>query len=198
MKSFYKITVKPKKEFNIKIDDNFKRKIIKNKPWFLILNKNTLFEDHINFNDKKAGSTATITSKGIIEYKELIFLKKEVDIVRTIAVIVGMLKLTKIVYLEDKIPFNFSFEMINVKNREILRSESLSIYGELKVKNDVSVNKDGDFSNINPYEFVNLLMVDILKQIDCPIDESILKKEVKNSIDVLDNPLMFAIKTNLQ
>ncbi|MEM5799927.1 MAG: hypothetical protein QXZ43_04670 [Candidatus Aenigmatarchaeota archaeon] len=198
MKSFYKITVKPKKEFNIKIDDNFKRKIIKNKPWFLILNKNTLFEDHINFNDKKAGSTATITSKGIIEYKELIFLKKEVDIVRTIAVIVGMLKLTKIVYLEDKIPFNFSFEMINVKNREILRSESLSIYGELKVKNDVSVNKDGDFSNINPYEFVNLLMVEILKQIDCPIDESILKKEVKNSIDVLDNPLMFAIKTNLQ
>ncbi|MBU5688461.1 MAG: hypothetical protein QW350_01690 [Candidatus Aenigmatarchaeota archaeon] len=198
MKSFYKITVKPKKEFNIKIDDNFKRKIIKNKPWFLILNKNTLFEDHINFNDKKAGSTATITSKGIIEYKELIFLKKEVDIVRTIAVIVGMLKLTKIVYLEDKIPFNFSFEMINVKNREILRSESLSIYGELKVKNDVSVNKDGDFSNINPYEFVNLLMVDILKQIDCPIDESILKKEVKNSIDVLDNPLMFTIKTNLQ
>ncbi|MEM5799575.1 MAG: hypothetical protein QXZ43_02835 [Candidatus Aenigmatarchaeota archaeon] len=162
------------------------------------MNENTLFEDHIDFSDKKAGSTATINSKGIIEYKEMIFLKKEIDIVRTIAVIVGMLKLAKIVYLENKIPFNFSFEMINIKNREILRNENLSIYGELKVKNDVSVNKDGDFSNINACEFVNFLMLEVLQQIDCPIDENILKKEVKNSINVLDNPLLFAIKTILQ
>jgi hypothetical protein len=200
MKPFYKVLLKPKDRVELKIDEDFKKKLEKNKPWFLILNKNSLEKNFIEFIDKKAGANAKIDSQGLVEYQELILLEKEIDITRTIAVVCGMLKLGKIIYFDQKTSFMFLFEIKNIKNREVMRSESLSIYGEvLSKKDNVSVEKSINFDkNFDAYQIVNEIMVEVREQIDCPIDEVILKREIKNAIDVLDNPMLFALKTNQQ
>ncbi len=200
MKPFYKVLLKPKDRIELKIDDDFKKKLEKNKPWFLILNKNNLEKNFIEFIDKKAGTSAKIDYQGLVEYRELILLEKEIDITRTIAIVCGMLKLGKIVYFDQKTPFMFLLEIKNIKNREVMRSEALSIYGEvLSKKDNVFVEKSINFGkNFDAYQIVNEIMIEVIKQIDCPIDEVILKREIKNAIDVLDNPMLFALKTSPQ
>jgi hypothetical protein len=200
MKPFYRVLTKPKNEISIKLDEDFKKKVAKNKPWFLILNKSSTGKESIVFRDKKSGARASISSSGVVSYEELIFLKNEIDAVRTIAVACGMLKLAKVIYLDSKTPFLFYFEIKNIKSKKIMESQELNIFGSIESKADsVLVERSVDFSkNFDSYEFVFSLMMEVLDKIECPIDEEALKKEIKNAIDVLDNPLMFAIKTSQQ
>ncbi|MCS7135061.1 MAG: hypothetical protein NZ893_01305 [Candidatus Aenigmarchaeota archaeon] len=194
MKPFYKISTTPKMEARLKIDDTL-RKIEKNKPWFLILNKSILHEEYIEFFDENAGAKGKIDSKGFINYEEMIFLENEIDVIRTMAIIVGFLKLAKIVYVDEGITFKLLFEVKNIKNKHILENKDLLIPENLKVKNDVLVEGDVDFKSLNSVEFVTKIMLEALTQIGCKVDEKILKNEIKKSIEVLDNPLLFATKS---
>jgi len=200
MKPFYKVFTKPRNEIKIILDENFKKKVVKNKPWFLIMNKSDITNESIIFSDKKSGTKAIISSDGMISYEELIFLKNEIDAVRTIAIACGVLKLAKVIYFDSKTPFLFSFEIKNIKSKKIMESQELNIFGNIESEADnVLVEKNVEFDkNFNSYDFIFSLILDLLNQIKCPIDEDALKKEIKNAIDVLDNPLMFAIKTSLQ
>jgi hypothetical protein len=197
MKPFYRVSTKPKSEMSLNLDEEFEKKVVKNKPWFLIMNKPNISKESIIFSDKKSGAKAIINSHGMISYEELILLKDEIDAVRTIAIACGMLKLAKVVYFESKTPFLFSFEMKNIKNKKVMESQELNIFGSIESEADnILVERSVEFDkNFDPYNFVLFLMMEVLDKIKCPIDEEALKKEIRNAVQVLDNPLMFAIKT---
>jgi hypothetical protein len=200
MKPFYRVSTKPKSEMSLNLDEEFEKKVVKNKPWFLIMNKPDISKESIIFSDKKSGARVIINSHGMISYEELILLKDEIDAVRTIAIACGMLKLAKVVYFESRTPFLFSFEMKNIKNKKVMESQELNIFGSIESEADnVLVERSVEFDkNFDSYEFVFSLMMEVLDKIKCPIDEDALKKEIRNAIQVLDNPLMFAIKTSQQ
>jgi hypothetical protein len=200
MKPFYRVSTKPKSEMSLKLDQEFEKKVVKNKPWFLIMNKSNVSKESIIFSDKKSGTKAIIKSDGMISYEELIFLKNEIDTVRTIAIACGMLKLAKVVYFDSKMPFLFSFEMKNIKNKKVMESQELNIFGNIESEADnILVERSVEFDkNFDSYEFVFSLIMEVLDNIKCPIDEDALKKEIRNAIQVLDNPLIFAIKTSQQ
>ncbi|MFH8080870.1 MAG: hypothetical protein QXO84_03265 [Candidatus Aenigmatarchaeota archaeon] len=195
MKPFYRILIKPEVELKIKFDQNLLEKIQRNKPWFLILRKYEINEDFIKFFDE-TGAKASLNSRGIIKYQELIMLK-EVDITRTIALILGVLKLAKIIYFDKKIPFKLYLEITNIKGRNILKSDELGIK-ETKVKNDVFVEKHYNFELTDTTDFVKEVILAVAKQMEFDIEENKLKEEIDKTMNVLDNPLVFATKFNLQ
>jgi len=196
MKPFYRVMTKPKNEMKIKLDEEFKMKVVKNKPWFLIMGEYSFNKESIVFHDKESGTKVNINSNGLISYEELIFLKNEIDLIRTIAIACGVLKLAKIVYFNEKTPFLFSFEMKNIKNKKLMENQELNIFGTIESKRDSAlVERVVEFNkNFDSYEFVYSLIMELLKEIECQIDEEALKKEIRNAIDALDNPLMFVRK----
>ncbi|MBU5690195.1 MAG: hypothetical protein QXM68_03405 [Candidatus Aenigmatarchaeota archaeon] len=196
MSSEYNVKVEPQ---NVKIDDieEMNIKIVKNKPWFLILAGNRIEDSSIFFSDDSTGSYASIKKNGNIEYREKIMLDNKIDVIRTIAITCGVLKLSKIVYsLHSDTRFTFLLSIDNLKGKTILENEDLGIFGEIKIDREtVKIKKEILFDkNFNAYKVVKDIIVDFCNQIEFPFDDVLLQKEIDNAISVLDNPIMFVKK----
>jgi len=193
-KAKYIILVKPTNKITFNLTDVFQKKIIKYRPWFLIFGSSKLTKNSIRFFDKTTKTEVEVSREGEIRYEELINLEKEVDIIRTIAIICGILKLTKTVYYEQKqqnSKLELFLSIVNVKEREILRNEDLGVFGEFKFNEDNIELKDVFVldKNFDAVSKVKSLALDFCKKADLPIDETLLENEIKNAIEILDNPL---------
>ncbi|MFN6991509.1 MAG: hypothetical protein ACK4MM_02175 [Fervidobacterium sp.] len=194
----YSVSIQPAKEIKLTINEELEKKITKHKPWFLIMNESKLEKNKIIFFDEKTKTETEISSDGKIVYNEMIILENEVDLVRTIAIICGVLKLAKIVYsnpkFQDKIIFSLAINSIN--NREILRNENLAIYGEIKINQEsIEIKKEIVFDkNFYALDAVKEMILDFCQKIDFPIDDALLEKEIKDAIEVLDNPMKLITK----
>lgn len=194
----YNVSIQPSKEIKLTINEELEKKITKYKPWFLIMNESKLEKNKIIFFDEKTKTETEISSDGKIVYNEMIILEKEVDLVRTIAIICGVLKLAKIVYSDPKFQNKiiFSLAVNGINNREILRNEDLAIYGEIKINLESIEIKKGIIFDKNFYalDMVKEIILDFCKKIDFPIDDTLLEKEIKDSIEILDNPMKLITK----
>ncbi|MCX8178756.1 MAG: hypothetical protein N3D75_02935 [Candidatus Aenigmarchaeota archaeon] len=200
MTSEYFVNIKPK-DVSFDSIEEVNNVLIKNKPWFLILTNNKIENNSIIFDDENAGSFASIKKDGEIEYREKVFLDNKIDIIRTIAIVCGIFKMGKIVYAKKpNTVFRFYMKIDNLNGKTVLENEDLAIFGEIKIEADkVEINREFSFDkNFDAYKSVKEIVSEFCKEIDFPFDDGLLQKEIENAISVLDNPLMFAKKINLQ